>query len=109
MDKYKMPFNQYKACQKMSQKDFSKWVEALTKESWQQGYAKALEHVPDEAIVIDASNTMVINMNEEKLEKVLLSVPGVGSRLCGRIIDAIYEAFDGYVSEGGINEHGTNC
>lgn len=53
MAKYKMPFNQYKACQKMSQKEFSIWIEAVAKESWQQGYAQALEQVPDGSIVID--------------------------------------------------------
>lgn len=100
MAKYKMPFNQYKLCQKMSQKEFSIWVENVAKESWQQGHAKALEQIPDGAIVIEATpDTMVVETNEDQLRELLLSVSGIGPKLCEKILDTIYETFDGYMSE----------
>lgn len=101
MAKYKMPFNQYKSCQRMSQKEFSVWIEAVAKESWDQGYAKALEQVPDGSIVIDPNQAIIIEMEYDMFKEVLLSVPGVGPKLCDKIIDKVYEAFDSYTSGGG--------
>lgn len=103
MAKYKMPFNQYKSCQRMSQKEFSIWLEAIAKESWQQGYAQALEQVPDGSIVIDPNNAMVVEMEDNMFREVLLSVPGVGPKLCDKIIERIYQAFDN-CTQGGETE-----
>lgn len=101
MAKYKMPFNQYKAIQKMKPNEFSRWITTFADEMWQQGYSKACEDVPDGAVVIDTTDTMVVDTSEEKMREVLLSVPGVGPKLCEKIINRVYEVFDGYVSEGG--------
>lgn len=95
-----MPFNQYKSCQRMSQKEFSIWLEAIAKESWQQGYAQALEQIPDGSIVIDPNNAMVVEMEDNMFREVLLSVPGVGPKLCDKIIERIYQAFDNCTQEG---------
>lgn len=99
MAKYKMPFNQYKACQKMTKNEFSRWLSAFAEEMWEQGYSDACEDVPDGAVVIDTSDTMVLDTSEEEMRKVLLSVPGVGPKLCERIIDKVYETYGGYIKE----------
>lgn len=101
MAKYKMPFNQYKAIQKMTPNQFSRWVTTFADEMWEQGYSKACEDIPDGSVVIDTSDTMVVDASEEKMREVLLSVPGVGPKLCEKIIERVYEVFDGYISEGG--------
>lgn len=95
--KYKMPFNQYKQCQKMAKNQFDRWLEAFANQMWQQGYNKACEDVPDGSVVIDTADTMVVDASEDKMREVLLSVPGVGSKLCDRIIERVYEVFDGYI------------
>lgn len=95
--KYKMPFNQYKQCQKMTKNQFDRWLEAFASQMWQQGYNKACEDVPDGSVVIDTADTMVIDASEDKMREVLLSVPGVGSKLCDKIIERVYEVFDGYI------------
>ena len=107
MAKYKMPFNQYKAIQRMKPNEFSRWITTFADEMWQQGYSKACEDVPEGSVVIDTTDTMVIDTSEEKIREILLSVPGVGPKLCEKIINRIYEVCDGYASEGGTNEHGT--
>lgn len=104
MAKYKMPFNQYKDVRKMSQKEFSSWIEAFGRESYKQGFEKALEDIPDGSMIIDPNNALVVEMEDDKLKEVLLSVPGVGPKLCDKIIDAIYYAFDEYPTEGEQNE-----
>lgn len=107
MAKYKMPFNQFKDVKRMSQKDFSKWLEIFAKEMWQEGYSKALENIPDGSIVINpADDMMVVHADEYKMREVLLSVPGVGSKLCEKIIDKVYEEFDGYIKEHGVKDIG---
>ena len=95
--KYKMPFNQYKQCQKMTKNQFDRWLEAFANQMWQQGYNKACEDVPDGSVVIDTADTMVVDASEDKIREVLLSVPGVGSKLCDKIIERVYEVFDGYI------------
>lgn len=95
--KYKMPFNQYKQCQKMTKNQFDRWLEAFASQMWQQGYNKACEDVPDGSVVIDTADTMVVDASEDKIREVLLSVPGVGPKLCDKIIERVYEAFDGYI------------
>ena len=47
------------------------------------------------------SDTMVVEADEDKMREVLLSVPGVGTKLCDKIVDRVYEVFNGYISEGG--------
>ena len=97
MAKYSMPFSQYKACQKMTKNEFSRWLETFAHEMWNQGYQDAHQG----ATVIDTSDTIVIDTDEDKIRELLLSVPGVGPKLCDKIVDRIYEACDGYVSAGG--------
>ena len=97
--RYKMTFSQYKQCQKMTKNEFSRWLEAFADQMWQQGYSKACEDVPEGSVVIDTTDTMVIDTSEDKMREVLMSVPGVGPKLCDKIIDRVYEVFDGYVKE----------
>lgn len=94
MAKYRMPFSQYKACQKMTKNEFSRWLETFAEEMWNQGYTDAQKGVT----VIDTSDTMVIDTDETKIRELLLSVPGVGPKLCDKIIDRVYEVCDGYIS-----------
>lgn len=99
MSRYKVPFAQYKACQRMTKNEFSRWLEVFADEMWKQGYAKACEDVPDGAVVIDTTDTMVVYISEDNMREVLMSVPGVGPKLCDKIIGRVYEAFDGYIKE----------
>lgn len=106
MAKYNMPFNQYKACMKMSKNEFSRWVDAFAGAMWEQGYIKAMENInkpePTEetnSVTIDTTDTMLIDTSEEQIREILLSVPGVGPKLCEKIIDRVYEVCDGYISE----------
>lgn len=79
---YKMPFNQYKACQRMTKNEFSRWIETFADKMWQQGYSKACEDIPEGAIIIS---------NKEKLNELLLTVPGIGPKLCEKITAKIFE------------------
>ena len=97
--KYKMAFSQYKQCQKMTKNEFSRWLETFADQMWQQGYSKACKDVPEGSVVIDTTDTMVVDTSEDKMREVLMSVPGVGLKLCDKIIDRVYEVFDGYVKE----------
>ena len=97
--KYKMPFSQYKQCQKMTKNEFSRWIETFAKQMWQQGYDKACEDVPEGSVVIDTTDTMIIDMNYDELYNKILSVKGVGPALCERILDKLYEEYDGYIDD----------
>ena len=57
---YKMPFNQYKACQKMSKNEFERWLKAFWREAEQQGYQRACDEVPDGSIVINPEDSIVV-------------------------------------------------
>ena len=96
--KYKMPFNQYKQCQKMTKNQFDRWLEAFASQMWQQGYNKACEDVPDGSVVIDTTDTMIIDTDYDELYNKILSVKGVGPALCERILDKLYEEYDGYIN-----------
>ena len=96
--KYKMPFNQYKQCQKMTKNQFDRWLETFASQMWQQGYNKACEDVPDGSVVIDTTDTMIIDTDYDELYNKILSVKGVGPALCERILDKLYEEYDGYIS-----------
>ena len=98
---YKMPFVQFKQLQKMSKNEFSRWCEKFGKNMWEQGYqdaCKGMEEVPKNSKVIDLTDTMIIEMNYDELYDKILSVKGVGPALCERILDKLYEEYDGYVS-----------
>lgn len=36
MSKYKMPFSQYKQCQKMTKNEFSRWLETFADTMWNE-------------------------------------------------------------------------
>ena len=100
MSEYKMPFDQYKHLQRMSKNEFSRWCEQFGKSMWEQGYQdahKGMQEVPENARIIDTSDTMIIDMNYDELYNKILSVKGVGPALCERILDKLYEEYDGYI------------
>ena len=100
MSAYKMPFDQYKRLQKMSKNEFSRWCESFGKNMWEQGYQdarKGIQEVPANARIIDTTDTMIIDMDYDELYNKILSVKGVGPALCERILDKLYEEYDGYI------------
>ena len=42
---------------------------------------------------------MIIDMNYDELYDKILSVKGVGPALCERILDKLYEEYDGYIND----------
>lgn len=111
---YKMPFNQYKACQKMSKNEFERWLKAFWREAEQQGYQRACEEVPDGSIVINPEDSIVVQWSEDQFRAMLLSVSGVGPKLADKIIDQVYMECDPdngqnhgeILSNSGLNEVG---
>lgn len=102
MSAYKMPFDQYKHLQRMSKNEFSRWCENFGKNMWEQGYQdahKGMQEVPANAIIIDTTDTMIIDMDYDELYNKILSVKGVGPILCERILDKLSEVYDGYVND----------
>ena len=100
MSAYKMPFDQYKHLQRMSKNEFSRWCERFGKNMWEQGYQdahKGMQEVPENARIIDTTDTMIIDMDYDELYNKILSVKGVGPALCERILDKLYEEYDGYI------------
>jgi hypothetical protein len=95
-----MPFKQYKHLQRMSKNEFSIWCESFGKDMWEQGYQEAhkgMQEVPENARIIDTTDTMIIDMDYDELYNKILSVKGVGPALCERILDKLYEEYDGYI------------
>ena len=76
MSKYKMPFNQYKQCQKMTKNEFTRWVETIADETYKDGYREAMKDVPDGCIVLNPEEVVVIDWNDEEFYDMLLSVKG---------------------------------
>lgn len=91
---YKMPFSQYKACQKMSKNEFGRWLEVFWREAEKQGYQRACEEVPDGSIIIDPEGSIVVQWSEDQFRAMLLSVSGVGPKLADKIIDKVYQEYD---------------
>lgn len=96
MSKYKMPFNQYKQCQKMTKNEFTRWVETIADETYKDGYREAMKDVPDGCIVLNPEEVVVIDWNDEEFYDMLLSVKGVGKALADKIMDKIYEYYDNH-------------
>lgn len=72
MSTYKMPFDQYKHLQKMSKNEFSRWCERFGKNMWEQGYQdahKGMQEIPENARIIDTTDTMIIDMDYDELYK----------------------------------------
>lgn len=100
MSAYKMPFDQYKHLQRMSKSEFSRWCERFGKNMWEQGYRdahKGMQEAPENARIIDTTDTMIIDMDYDELYNKILSVKGVGPALCERILDKLYDEYDGYI------------
>ena len=94
---YKMPFNQYKLLQKMSKNELSRWVNTFAQEMWKQGFddgRKGIKEIPDTSVIIDTKESVIIDMEYDKLYEEILSIKGVGPALCKRIIDKLYEDYD---------------
>lgn len=94
---YNMPFNQYKLLQKMSKNELARWVNTFAQEMWKQGFddgRKGIKEISDTSIIIDTKEATVIEMDYDKLYEEIISIKGVGSTLCKRIIDKLYEDYD---------------
>lgn len=111
---YKMPFSQYKACQKMSKNEFGRWLEVFWREAEKQGYQRACDEVPDGSIIINPKDSIVVQWSEDQFRAMLLSVSGVGPKLADKIIDQVYMEYDPdngqnhgeILSNSGLNEVG---
>lgn len=94
MSGYRMPFNQYKDCQKMTKNEFSRWIQSIWRQAVEEGYQQACAEVPDGSIVINPEDSVVVQWSEDEFRDMLLGVKGVGPRLAEAIIQAIYERYD---------------
>ena len=94
---YKMPFNQYKLLQKMSKNELSRWVNTFAQEMWKKGFddgREGVKEIPDTSVIIDTKDAIVIEMDYDKLYEEILSIKGVGPKLCEKIMDKLYEDGD---------------
>lgn len=74
MSAYKMPFDQYKRLQKMSKNEFSRWCEHFGKNMWEQGYQdahKGMQEIPENARIIDTTDTVIIDMDYDELYNII--------------------------------------
>lgn len=94
MSKYRMPFSQYKQCQKMTKNEFSRWLETFADTMWNEGYQEAMKDVPDGSVVFDPNENVIINWDEDEFYNMLTSIKGVGDTLANKILDKIYEHYD---------------
>ncbi len=94
MSKYKMPYGQYKICQKMTKNEFGRWLETFAEEMANQGYEQACKDIPDGSIVLNPEENLIVNWEEEEFYNMLLTVKGIGPSLANKIIDKIYEYYD---------------
>ena len=94
MSNYKIPFNQYKECQKMTKNEFSRWLTTFFDTAFQEGYKQACSDVPDGSIVIDPNENVVVEWSYEEFKDMLLSVKGIGENKAEAIIDKIYEYYE---------------
>ena len=92
--KYKMPFNEYDRCRKMSKNEFSRWLTTFFDTAFQEGYKQACSDVPDGSIVIDPNENVVVEWSYEEFKDMLLSVKGIGENKAEAIIDKIYEYYE---------------
>ena len=60
---------------------------------------KGIQEIPENARIIDTTDTMIIDMDYDELYNKILSVKGVGPALCERILDKLYEEYDGYIND----------
>lgn len=94
MGKYKMPFNQYKECQRMTKNEFSRWLGTFFDTAFEQGYQQACSDVPEGSIIINPDDNVVIDFEYEEFKSVLLSVKGIGETKAENIIDKLYEYYE---------------
>ena len=97
--KYKMPFDQFKHLQKMSKNEFSRWCETFGKSMWEQGYQdackdKGIQELPETVMIIDTADAVVVDMSYDEIYNKILSIKGVGPKLCEKIMDKLYEDDD---------------
>lgn len=94
MSRYKMPFNQYKECQKMTKNEFSRWLGTFFDTAYESGYQAACKDVPEGSIVIDPSDNVVVEWIYEEFKEMLLSVKGIDEAKAESIIDRLYEYYE---------------
>lgn len=58
-----------------------------------------MQEIPENARIIDTTDTMIIDMDYDELYNKILSVKGVGPALCERILAKLYEEYDGYIND----------
>lgn len=92
--KYKMSFSQYQQCQKMSKNEFNRWIIRFYQTAYDDGYQKALENIPEDAAIIDCSESIIIEWSQEEFSQMLQSIKGVGPVLAEKIINAICSKYD---------------
>ena len=92
--KHKMSFAQYQQCQKMSKNEFNLWIIKFYQAAYDYGYQKALENIPENAAIIDCSESIVIEWSQEEFSQMLQSIKGIGPALAEKIINAICSKYD---------------
>lgn len=92
--KYKMSFAQYQQCQKMSKNEFNRWIIKFYQTAYDDGYQDALEKIPDDAVIIDRFENIIIEWSQEEFSQMLQSIKGIGPTLAEKIIQCICSRYD---------------
>lgn len=92
--KYKMSFAQYQQCQKMSKNEFNRWIIKFYQTAYDDGYQDALKHIPDDAVIIDRSENIIIEWSQEEFLQMLQSIKGIGPVLAEKIAQCISNRYD---------------
>lgn len=58
-----------------------------------------MQETPENARIIDTTDTVIIDIDYDELYNKILSVKGVGPALRERILDKLYEEYDGYIND----------
>ena len=74
--------------------EFNRWIIRFYQTAYDDGYQKALENIPENAAIIDCSESIIIEWSQEEFSQMLQSIKGIGPALAEKIINAICSKYD---------------
>ena len=92
--KYKMSFAQYQQCQKMSKNEFNRWIIKFYQTAYDDGFQDALKHIPDDAVIFNRSENIILEWSQEEFSQMLQSIKGIGPALAEKIVQCICNRYD---------------
>lgn len=78
----------------MSKNEFNRWIIRFYQTAYDDGYQKALEKIPQNAAIIDCSESIIIEWSQEEFSQMLQSIKGIGPTLAEKIINTICSKYD---------------